>query len=263
MADATPVIEFVNADVVGAELRANTVVIHDVNWRVNAGDYWVVGGLPGAGKTDLLTTAAALQRPGKGEHFIFGENLARLEEGDQLRQRLRIGLVFQAGGRLFNQLNILENLALPICYHQNIPLDDARERVRAVLEFVELPHIERRHPRNLTRNILQRVALARALILAPEVLLIDNPLLGIDARQSYWWRTFLPKLLIGDPLFHNRPITLVVATDEFLSWRGQASHFALIHDKKWKIVGSRADLQSATDPAILDLLTTEFKSQEK
>lgn len=263
MPDATPVIEFVNADVVGAELRADTVVIHDVSWRVNPGDYWIVGGLPGAGKTDLLTTAAALQRPGKGEHHIFGQNLARLEEGDQLRERLRIGLVFQAGGRLFAQLNILENLALPVCYHQNITLEEARERVRAVLDFVELPHIEKRHPRHITRNILQRVALARALMLAPEVLLIDNPLLGIDARQAYWWRDFLPTLLKGHPLFQNRPFTLVVTADEFLNWREQGTHFALIHDRKWKIIGSRAALQSATDPATLDLLTTDFKRQEK
>lgn len=263
MAEGTPVIEFINADITGAELRADTVVVGDVNWRIQAGDYWVVGGVPGAGKTDLLTTAAALQRPGKGEHYIFGQNLARLEEGDQLKERLRIGMVFQAGGRLFTQLNILDNMALPICYHENIPQEEAKERVRAVLDFVELPHIEKRHPRHLTRNILQRVALARALMLAPEVLLIDNPLLGIDARQAYWWREFLPRLVAGVPLFQNRPFTLVVAADELLSWRDQGSHFAVVHDKKWKIVGSRADLQSATDPAIIDLLTTEFKRQEK
>src|SRR5687768_2222115 len=143
MAETTPVIEFVNVDVVGAELRADTVRIHDVTWRINPGEFWCVGGLPGTGKTDLLTTAAALQRPGKGEHYIFGQNLARLEEADQLKERLRIGLVFQAGGRLFAHLTVLENLALPICYHQNIALEEARERVRAVLEFVELPNIER------------------------------------------------------------------------------------------------------------------------
>jgi ABC-type transporter Mla maintaining outer membrane lipid asymmetry ATPase subunit MlaF len=263
MADTTPAIEFVNVDVTGAELRANTVRILDVNWRVQPGEFWVVGGLPGTGKTDLLTTAAALQRPGKGEHYVFGQNLAHLEEGEQLRQRLRIGIVFQGSGRLFAKLNVLENLALPICYHENVTMEEARERVRAVLQLVELPAVERRRPSSLTRTVLQRVAMARALMLAPEVLLIDNPLFGVDLRQAYWWRTFLPKLAAGDPLFKGRPITLVVTADEFINWGNVGSHFAVVHDKKWKIVGTRADFQSSTDPDVLDLLATEFKRQEK
>lgn len=263
MGENTPAIEFVNVDVTGAELRANTVRVHDVNWTVRTGEFWVVGGLPGTGKTDLLTTAAALQRPGKGEHYVFGHNLAQLEEGEQLRQRLRIGIVFQGSGRLFAQLNVMENLALPICYHENVTLEEAKERARAVLQFVELPNVERRRPANLTRTILQRVALARALMLAPEVLLIDNPLFGVDLRQAYWWRTFLPKLLQGSPLFKDRPITLVVTADELINWRELGSHFALVHEKKWSIIGSRENVQSSADPAVLDLLTTEFNREEK
>lgn len=263
MPEATPCIEFVNADVTGAELRSDTVRVHDVNWRINPGEYWIVAGLPGTGKTDLLATAAALQRPGKGDHFIFGHNLAQLQEGEQLRQRLRIGIVFQGGGRLFGQLNVLENLALPICYHQNLPLEKARERAHAVLELVELPNIERRRPGNLTRTILQRVALARALMLAPEVLLIDNPLYGVDMRQAYWWRTFLPRLRKGHPLFKDQPMTIVVTADELVNWTHAASHFAVIHDKKWNVVGTREELKNSTDPAVLDLLATEFNRQEK
>ncbi len=262
MPDKDPAIELVDVDVTGAELRADTVVIHDVNWRVNVGDFWVVAGLPGAGKTDLLATAAALQRPGKGQHFVFGRNLSQMEEDEQLRQRLRIGMVFQAGGRLFNQLNVLENLSLPICYHENVAIEEAREQAHAALEFVGLPNIDRRHPRNLTRNILQRVALARALMLKPEVILIDNPLLGIDARQIWWWRNFLPQLMTKNPL-QNKPVSLVVASDELLNWRDLGAQFAIVYDNKWKIVGARADLQSSTDPDVLDLMTTEFKTQEK
>jgi len=263
MPDTTPAIEFVNVDVTGAELRANTIRIHDISWRVNAGDFWVVAGLPGTGKTDLLTTAAALQRPAKGEHYVFGQNLAHLEEGEQLRQRLRIGMVFQGGGRLFGQLNVLENLSLPICYHQNVSMEEVHERARAVLEFVELSNIEKRRPANLTRTVLQRVALARALMLAPEVLLIDNPLLSSDLRQAYWWRSFLPRLNAGSPLFKGEKITVVVTADELINWRQTGSHFALVHDKKWSIIGTREDVQSSADPAVLDLLATEFQRQEK
>jgi len=96
MSDAIPVIELVNVDVTGAELRSDTVMIKNVNWTINAGDYWVVGGLPGTGKTDLLATAAALQRPGAGTLLVFGRELYRLDESEQLRERLRIGMITNA-----------------------------------------------------------------------------------------------------------------------------------------------------------------------
>ena len=82
-------------------------------WTVAAGDYWVVGGLPGTGKSDLLATAAGLQRPLRGTHLLFGEDLARLDEPALIQKRLRVGLVFENGGRLFNRLTVAENLALP------------------------------------------------------------------------------------------------------------------------------------------------------
>ena len=262
MPDVTPAIELIDADVTGAELLASTIVVQEVNWTVNQGDYWVVGGLPGAGKTDLLVTAAGLQRPGKGTHLLFGENLSHLEEGAQLKQRLRAGLVFQNGGRLFHQLSILENLALPMCYHENISLEEARERVATILKLVELGGFERRRPGILTRNLHQRVALARALMLAPEVLLMDNPLGSLDPRQAYWWLDFLPRLAAGVPEFLHRRITLVVTTDDFRPWRMQGTQFALVHEKKWSIIGGRAELEAAVDPAVRDVLAPDFQRQE-
>jgi ABC-type transporter Mla maintaining outer membrane lipid asymmetry ATPase subunit MlaF len=262
MNDETPAIELIDADVTGAELRASTVVVANVNWSVNKGDYWVVGGLPGAGKTDLLATAAGLQRPGKGTHLLFGHDLSRMEEGAQLKLRLRIGIIFQNGGRLFHQLSILENLALPLCYHENMPLEEAHDRVSTILKLVELGGMERRRPGLLTRNLHQRVALARALMLSPEVLLIDNPLGGIDPRQAYWWLDFLPRLAAGVPEFLHRKISLVVTTDDFRPWRAQGMQFALVHEKKWSIIGGRVELEAAVDPAVRDVLAPDFQRQE-
>src|SRR3954471_15121266 len=164
MPETAPAIELINADITGAELRADTVMIKNVNWQVNTGDYWVVGGLPGTGKTDLLTTAAALQRPGAGTHLVFGRDIYRLDEGEQLRERLRIGIVFQSG-RLFSHQTVAENLALPVCYHRNCTLEEAYPQVQTVLKITGLAGMERRRSHRLTRNLHQRVALARALML--------------------------------------------------------------------------------------------------
>jgi hypothetical protein len=94
-------------------------------------------------------------------------------------------------------------------------------------------------------------------------LLIDNPLYGVDMRQAYWWRTFLSKLRAGHPLFKGQPITIVVTADELVNWTNDASFFAIIHDKKWSVVGTREELSASADPAVLDLLATEFNRQEK
>jgi ABC-type transporter Mla maintaining outer membrane lipid asymmetry ATPase subunit MlaF len=261
MSEPIPAIELINVDVTGAELRSDTVMIKNVNWTINAGDYWVVGGLPGTGKTDLLTTAAALQRPGAGTHLVFGRDIYRLDEGEQLRERLRIGVVFQSG-RLFSHQTVAENLALPVCYHRNCTLEEAHAQVQTVLKITELAGIERRRPHRLTRNLHQRVALARALMLEPEVLLIDNPLAGIDARQAYWWLDFLPRLTAGVAEFLHRKITLVVTTDDFRPWRAPGARFALVHEKQWAIIGGREELEKSAEPAVRELLAPDFLRKE-
>lgn len=262
MPDTTPLIELVDVDVVGAEFRSDTVMVQGVNWPIQAKDFWVVGGLPGTGKTDLIVTAAGLQRPRKGTLLAFGDDLYQLDETAQLQRRSRVGMVFQNGGRLFHQQTILENLALPLCYHQNIAFEEARERVRAILHLTELSGLEKRRPGALTRNIHQRIALARALMLDPEVLMIDNPLAGIDARQCYWWIRFLPRLAAGVKEFLHRPMTLVVTTDDFRPWRDLGTHFALVNAKKWSIIGPREELEASQDPAIREVLAPDFQRQE-
>jgi ABC-type transporter Mla maintaining outer membrane lipid asymmetry ATPase subunit MlaF len=262
MAEGAPQIELINVDVTGAELRSNTIMIQNVTWTIEQGNYWVIGGLPGTGKTDLLTTAAGLQRPASGTHLVFGRDLYRLDEGEQLRERLRVGLVFQNGGRLFAGQSILENLALPLCFHRDCTLEEARPRAQAILELTELGGMEKRLPHRLTRSFQQRVAMARALMLDPEVLLLDNPLLGIDARQAFWWLDFLPRLAAGVPQLSNRKMSLVVTTDDFRPWLSQGNHFALVNAKKWSIIGGRDDLEKTSDPVAREVLAPSYSRKE-
>lgn len=259
MEEKTPAIEFCGVTVTGAELRSSVTMVENVNWSVCPGEYWVVGGAPGTGKSDLLSTAAALQKPGRGTHLLFGNDLSRLPESDQLKHRLRVGLVFQAGGRLFSQLTVAENLALPVCYHGNLALEDAQPLVSKVLELTGLSGFARRPAASLTRNLHERVALARALMLKPEVLLIDNPLVGLDPRQAFWWMDFLRKLSRGHEVSDGRPITLVVAADDLRPWREHATNFAVVHEKRWIEVGDRKALDASQAPEVRELLASGFE----
>lgn len=249
-------IELRDAEVARAEIAAPVPVLEHVNWVVSAGDFWAVGAPPGAGKTDLLSTAAGLQKPIKGVHRLFGVDTAELYEQELVEKRLRVGMVFTSG-RLFPQLTVGENLALPICYHSNWHVERAQDEVKSALALTGLERVADLRPTQVTRNLHQRIGLARALALQPEVLLVDNPLVGIDPRQSRWWIDFLCQLAQGHPKI-GRKLTVVVAADDFRPWLEVARQFAVIREKKLEIVGGRAEVRQSEEPIVRELLTHGF-----
>lgn len=250
---AAPLVELVAANVVSAQ-DSDAVLVEHVNWRLLPGEYWSVGGLQWAGKSDWLTTVAGLQRPATGHHFLFGEETALLSQPELVAARLRVGLVFENGGRLFTQMTVRENVALPLRYHRNCPARETREAVAAVLELAGLTELGGQVTGQLNRSWRQRVALARALALQPEVLLLDNPLAGLDPRQTRWWLDTLDALNAGHAWLNHRPLALVATTDDLAPWRARARRFALLEGRRWVALGGRDDLSASGDPALREFL---------
>src|SRR5437016_9236274 len=112
-----PVIEM--QEVALGSMRDQTVLVaEEINWTVVAGDYWVVAGLQGSGKSDFLMMTGGLMPPLSGTYRLFGEEMPIFEDA-RLKKRLRLGLAFETG-QLFNQLTVAENIALPLRYHENL-----------------------------------------------------------------------------------------------------------------------------------------------
>jgi putative ABC transport system ATP-binding protein len=252
-----PVIEMLDA-AVSAARQPDMAVMEDVNWRVLLDDFWVIAGTPGSGKSDLLATAAGLQRPLRGAHRLFGLELASLGEAERLRERLRVGVVFEGGARPFPQLTVADNVALPLCYHRQGSEADIRQRVGEVLEATGLSEVADRLPAQLVRSLHPRVGLARALALAPEVLLLDNPLAGLDPRQMRWWLEFIGSLAAGHAILKNRKMTLVVACDHLRPWMSPGRQFALVKDQQLLPLGGRAELERCNEPLLRELVAAEF-----
>jgi ABC-type transporter Mla maintaining outer membrane lipid asymmetry ATPase subunit MlaF len=99
------------------------VVAEDVSWTVMPGDYWVVGGLHGAGKSDLIAAAGGILLRHACTYRLFGKEIEYGFERELVETRLRMGVVFD-GGRLLKHLTLQKTVALPMQYHLALSHDD-------------------------------------------------------------------------------------------------------------------------------------------
>ena len=220
-------------------------VLEDVNWSLAAGDFWVVAGWQGSGKSDFLMLASALMPPAEGEYRIFGKP-GEVFRDAPLDVQLRSGLVFD-GGQLFHHHTIAENLALPLQYHRNLAETELEAQLKRMLELTELTPWANHFPGSVSRNWQQRAGLARALMLKPEVLLVDNPLAGLDPRHQNWWVNFLDQLSRGHEWMERLPVTLVLTADDLRPWQGRARQFAVLRKRRLTVLGERSQVSEAVD----------------
>lgn len=216
------------------------VPVRGVDWRAHSGEFWVIGGPHGSGKTALLNTVAGLRRPAEGTVRHFGRELASLSEHDLLELRTRIGYVFKGGGRIFADLSVADNVSLPLRYHRDWTPEQAQPAAREILEATDLASLAGESAETLNPGLQQRVGLARALILQPEILFLDEPFAGLDAAHRRWWRQFLTGLTEGRPPL-KRPIAVVAATNDFSLWTGHRHYFGVIRDGRWHAIGEAAE----------------------
>ncbi|MEV5431802.1 amino acid ABC transporter ATP-binding protein [Streptomyces sp. NPDC052701] len=163
-------------------------VLRGVNLRVHAGEVTVILGPSGSGKSTLLRAVNRLEKADRGWIGVDGEligyrrsgdRLYELREKDLLRQRTRIGFVFQ-DFNLFPHLTVLDNLLEAPVHALRRPRGEAEEAARRLLHRVGLADRAGAYPRQLSGGQRQRVAIARALALEPKVLLLDEPTSALD-----------------------------------------------------------------------------------
>ncbi len=243
---------------IAAMRDASFIVIEDVNWSVAPGEFWVVAGQEHSGKSDLLMLAAGLMPAAGGSYKLFGRDTKNFGEAE-LAERLRVGFVFQ-GGQLFNQLTIAENVALPLRYKKNFTAAEAARETQSLLELMELAPLADVTPANVAVNWRQRAALARALVLQPEILLLDNPQAGLNARHLQWSLRFLDQLWRGHEWFGGRPLTIIATADDLRPWKNGRRKFALLRDKKFIPLGGWDEVEISSDPIVKELLAVQLET---
>jgi iron(III) transport system ATP-binding protein len=132
-------------------------------------------GPSGCGKTTLLRLVSGLEPVTSGDIWFGDENVTHLSA-----TRRDIGMVFQSYA-LFPHMTVGQNVGYGLGVLKTAP-DETRERVREVLEMVDMDGYQKRYPDELSGGQQQRVAVARAMVLRPKVLLFDEPLSNIDSK---------------------------------------------------------------------------------
>ena len=245
-----PVLEMSGVSV-GSTEDSSVPVLENVNWTVSAGEYWVIGGMHGSGKSALLTIAAGLAAPLAGECRIFGRPL---EFGNDalLPERLRMGLVFQ-DGQLFQRLSVAENVALPLQYHRKLSQAEIGSKVGEILERMDLTRFAAAPAGTLSRNWRKRAGLARALALEPELLFLDDPLGSLDLRHAQWWLKFLAELAEKSRA-GNAQMTFIATTGDLRPWQDRGTHFAILQQGHMTVLGHRPCLSEINDPLVSELM---------
>ena len=182
---ATPLIELIDIrKSYNLGLPNEAEVLHGVSLRVNRGEFVALIGPSGSGKSTLLNIVGLLERATEGSYRIEGEETSRLDDaGLTMRRRATLGFVFQFH-HLLPAFTALENVTLPALMRDGVVTSQQREHARTVLAAVGLENAMNKRPGELSGGMQQRVAIARALVLAPPLVLADEPTGNLDTASS-------------------------------------------------------------------------------
>src|SRR6266508_2459727 len=153
----------------------DVAAVDGIDLEVRGGELFSLLGPSGCGKTTTLRLVAGFEQPTAGAILLDGVDMARTPP-----HKRRVNTVFQSYA-LFPFMSVHDNVAFGLRF-QDVARAEARRRVAAALELVQLQGLGRRRPAQLSGGQQQRVALARALVLEPSVLLLDEPLGALDAK---------------------------------------------------------------------------------
>jgi len=218
-------------------------VLRGVSLSVAAGESVAIIGRSGTGKSVLLKHVVGLMEPDSGSVRVDGVDVGSLDNKDLLELRKRMGMLFQ-GGALFDSLSVGDNVGLPLREHTKVDETQVALVVREKLHLVGLEGVEDMRPSSLSGGMKKRAALARALALNPKIMLYDEPTTGLDPITSDLINRLIRRLQ------ERLGITSIAVTHDMRSAYHIADRIAMLHEGRIHAVGTPAEIQATTDPAV-------------
>ena len=232
---AIPAIEVEELDIEFGPVHA----LRGVSFSLERGEVLGFLGPNGAGKTTTINVLSTLLRPTRGSARVLGFDVVR-----QAREvRRRLGLVMQRSC-VDVMLTVYENLYLYAGLHR-IPRRERREKIEELLELFGLEGKAQEPVQQLSGGLLRRVALARAFLADCEVLFLDEPTAGIDARGKAAFHDFLRELC------RQTGLTIFVATHDLAEAERLCTRIAFIKEGRLLAIASPATLRATIEHSVL------------
>lgn len=163
--------------------EVETLALNKVSIEVKEGEFVAIMGPSGCGKSTLLNILGLLDNPTSGEYYLNGIEVSRYTEAQQTKLRKGIiGFVFQSFN-LIDELNVYENIELPLLY-MGVSAAERKKKVQEAMERMAIVHREKHFPQQLSGGQQQRVAIARAVVANPKLILADEPTGNLDSKNG-------------------------------------------------------------------------------
>lgn len=201
----------------------DTFVLKDFNLDINKGEFLMLLGRSGIGKSTLLRMIGGFETPSSGEIL--------LENKKVLAPRREQCMVFQDFNQIFAWKSVLENVAYPLKLEKKLSKDEIKNKALEFLKIVGLKNYANYYPHELSGGMKQRVAIARALIQNPKVLLMDEPFGALDAdtREGLYQKLY--------EIWKNLNITIVFVTHNFFEAISMGTRFLVLErDCKFRLI---------------------------
>ena len=184
--------------------EVETWALNNVSIEVKEGEFVAIMGPSGCGKSTLLNILGLLDNPTGGKYYLNGVEVGSYTESQRTSLRKGvIGFVFQSF-TLIDELNVYENIELPLLY-LGVPSAERKRKVEAAMERMGITHRAKHFPQQLSGGQQQRVAIARAVVSGPKLILADEPTGNLDSKNGREVMELLTEL-------HKEGTTIVMVT---------------------------------------------------
>src|SRR3989338_5168026 len=218
-------------------------VVKNVDLEVASGETKVILGPSGVGKSTILKAILGILKPKRGEIFVHGKEISKLEERSLVQVRLRMAMVFQQGA-LFDSMTVGDNVSYRLREHALAEKTVIDRRVREVLKFVDMLDAIDLKPAELSGGMKKRVAIARALAPDPDIFLFDEPTVGLDPINLFNIEQLIVKLK------KKVKTTIIIVTHDVESAMRLADSIVMLHEKKFIFEGKPDELKHHEDKRV-------------
>lgn len=226
-------------------VKVGSFELKEVNLDLKVGEYFIILGESGCGKTVLLETIAGRHPICEGKVFTNGLDITTV-----LPEERNIGFVYQ-NYMLFPHMNVEQNIGMPLKV-RGVSKKETRSRVRELMVILSIEHLSGKYPETLSGGEKQRVALARALIFLPKILLLDEPMSALD---------YVTKKQVQHTLYEIQKkfdLTVVHVTHDIEEALFFADRIGIIADNSIAKVLGRSEIENVSGSDLSSMISKEI-----